>query len=273
MTYRDTLISRWKLHGGSAHLPNSYAEGQLNMRIPDQKIVVTGAAQGIGEHVARNLAAKGAMLYLSDIQSEKVAKVAKELGMENGPADISDPRTAQAMIEDAVAKMGAVDSLVNIGGIDCLRVSALEMDEAHWKRMIDTDLSGPFWVTKAILPHMVERGSGKVIFISSICGRTAGVGVSPAYSAAKAGLIGLVIQLSHEMEQKGILVNAIAPGVIGTTGTPMSKEAIENYNAGFALGIGGPQPVADAVEYLLGESGDWVSGAVMNVTGGLLRGC
>lgn len=243
------------------------------MLISEQKIVVTGAAQGIGEYTARALAAQGARLYLTDIQQEKVAMVAEELGMDSGPVDISDPKSAQAMIDDAMTKLGGVDVLLNIGGIDCQYVSCLEMDESHWKRLIDTDLSGPWWVTKAVLPHMVERGSGKVIFISSIAGRMAGEGISPAYSAAKAGLIGLVNQLSQEMEQKGVLVNAIAPGVIGTTGTPMQDADIEEYEAGFALGVGGPKPVTEAIQYLLGDGGDWISGAVMNVSGGFLRGC
>jgi NAD(P)-dependent dehydrogenase (short-subunit alcohol dehydrogenase family) len=235
--------------------------------------VVTGAAQGIGEYTARALASQGATLYLSDIQSEKVAAVAAELGMASGPADISDPKSAKAMIDDAIETLGGVDALLNIGGIDCPSVSCLEMDEAHWKQLIDTDLSGPWWVTRAVLPHMVERGSGKVVFISSICARNGDEGVSPAYSAAKAGLIGLVIQLSQEMEQKGVMVNAIAPGVIGTTGTPMEDNEIAEYEAAFALGVGGPKPVSDAIQYLLGESGDWISGAVMNVSGGFIRGC
>ena len=176
------------------------------------------------------------------------------------------------MIDHAIEAMSGVDVLLNIGGIDCPFISCLEMDEAHWKQMIDTDLSGPWWVTRAVLPHMVERGSGRVVFISSICGRMAGEGVSPAYSAAKAGLLGLVNQLSQEMEQKGVLVNAIAPGVIGTTGTPMEDAEIADYEAAHALGVGGPKPVSDAIQYLLSESGDWISGAVLNVSGGYLRG-
>ena len=242
------------------------------MKVSQQRVVITGAAQGIGEFTARELAKQGATLYLTDIQSEKVAAVAAELGMASGPVDISDPVSAKVMIDDAIEKLGSVDALLNIGGIDCPFVGCMEMDEAHWRSLVDTDLSGPWWVTRAVLPHMIERGSGKVVFISSIAARTAGEGVSPAYAAAKAGLLGLVIQLSQELEQKGILVNAVAPGVIGTTGTPMAQSEIDDYEAAQALGVGGPKPVSDTIQHLLGEGGDWISGAVMNVSGGYLRG-
>ena len=240
-------------------------------------MIVTGSAQGIGESIARTLGECGARLLLADIQADRVDAVASELrvaGVDAFPqyADVSDPDLAAAMAQAALTRFGRIDALVNCGAIDGLPGLAWEIDRHHWRRFIDTDLSGQWWNTQAVLPHMIERRSGRIIFISSMAARTGSAIYSPAYSAAKAGLIGLTIALSAQLEQYGILVNAITPGVIGTTGTPMQEEEKREYLAAYPLGFGGPQPVADAVAYLLGSSGDWISGAVLNVTGGRLRG-
>jgi 3-oxoacyl-[acyl-carrier protein] reductase len=251
------------------------------MALEGKRIVVTGAAQGIGECVARTLAGRGAELYLTDIQAEKVAKVASEIGARSGPVDISERSSAEAMIADAIAGLGHVDCLVNVAGIDAPSLDPLDEDEAHWRRIVDTDLSGPWWVTQSVLPHMLSRKTGRIIMTSSVCGLIGYPDVAPSYSAAKAGLIGLTIALSARFEGEGILVNAIAPGHIGSTGTsiamgplktPEGVEQAQNYLETYPLGLGGPQPVADAVCYLLDDSGDWISGVTMNVSGGLIRG-
>ena len=242
------------------------------MSIEGHRVLVTGAAQGIGECVARHLAESGAVLHLVDIQEEKVTAVAQELGCTAGPVDIADPDSCRSMMAAALSHLGGLDALVNVAGIDCPYVSAREVDDAHWRRLVDVDLSGPWWVTAAALPHLTQKGGGRVIFISSIAGLSAIEGASPAYSAAKAGLIGLTIQLSLELEREGILVNTIVPGVIGTTGTPIPEDALEEFREQFPLGEGGPEPIARAVSYLLGPGGDWISGAVLNVSGGFIRG-
>ena len=242
------------------------------MALNGKHVVVTGAAQGIGECVARALAGRGAVLYLTDIQKEKVVRVSDELGALNGPVDISDPASARAMIEDAVERLDGVDCLVNVAGIDAPWLDPMDEDESHWRRIIDTDLSGPWWVTRAVLPHMRARGAGRIVIISSVSGLLGDPDIAPSYSAAKAGLVGLTTALSSRFEGEGILINAIAPGFIGTTGTPTPEAAERDYLQRYPLGYGGPQPVADAVCYLLDDSGDWISGVVMNVTGGLLRG-
>jgi NAD(P)-dependent dehydrogenase (short-subunit alcohol dehydrogenase family) len=253
------------------HVTPFHYEHQI-MAIKDQVIVVTGAAQGIGECVAQNLSAQGAQLMLADIQAEKVAAVAETLGCKSVAVDISEPASAQAMIVTAIEHYGRVDSLVNVAGIDAPYVDALDVDEDHWRRLIDVDLNGPWWCTSAVLPHMIKQGGGRIVTISSIVAISAAPTISPAYSAAKSGLIGLVVGLSANVEKYGILVNAITPGFIGTTGTPTPDDEAARYSEDFALGMGGPQPVADAVKYLLDDSGRWISGVVMNVTGGLVRG-
>lgn len=245
--------------------------------LEDLKAIVTGAAQGIGECVARMLAQEGAQLMLADIQEEKVAGVAGSLRDQNKDAhsimvDITDLQLVQNMVDAAIEKLGYIDALVNVAGLDGPPGVAWEIDETHWRHVIDVDLNGPWWCTKAVLPHMIERKKGKVVTISSIAGRMGDPFSSPAYSAAKAGLVGMTAGLAAQLESHGILVNTIMPGVIGSTGAPMQDGFLEMYEQMFPLGAGGPEPVAHAVIYLLGPSGDWISGIAMNVSGGLVRG-
>lgn len=245
--------------------------------LSDSVVIVTGAAQGIGERIAHTLADAGATLVLADIQTEKVASVAERLRRAGTVAeavhvDVAEPALANALVATALDRFGRVDALVNNGALDALPGTAWEIDEAHWRRFIDVDLSGQWWCTKAVLPHMMDRRQGRIVFISSVVARVGSRLFSPAYAAAKAGLIGLTISLSTQLEEYGILVNAITPGSTGSTGTPMSDDEIREHMAQFPLGLGGPQPVADAVRYLLDTSGTWISGAVLNVSGGNIRG-
>ncbi len=242
------------------------------MPLEGQNIVVTGAAQGIGECVAEHLADRGARLFLSDIQVEKIATVAERLGVQSAPVDIADPDNVEAMVAAAIDALGHIDSFVGVAGIDAPYVEPQDVDRDHWRRLIDVDLSGPWWCVNAVLPHMIERAGGRIVLISSVSGIIATPEISPAYCAAKAGLIGLTISLSSNLERHGILINAITPGYIGTTGTPPTAAETDWYEENYPLGFGGPQPVADAVGYLLDDSGSWTSGAVMNVSGGLVRG-
>lgn len=242
-----------------------------------QVAIVTGAAQGIGECIARNLAADGARILLADIQDDKVKSVASSLRDEGMQAesfcvDIADPLQAARMVARALEAFGQVDALVNNAALDAPPGKAWEIGEAHWREVIDVNLSGAWWCTQAVLSHMRKRQRGKIVTISSASARTASPETSPAYSAAKAGLIGLTISLSVQLEGQGILVNAITPGATGNTGTPLSEAESNLYSFAFPLGTGGPQPTAEAVRFLLRPSGDWISGAVLNISGGLLRG-
>jgi 3-oxoacyl-[acyl-carrier protein] reductase len=247
------------------------------MSDPGPVIIVTGAAQGIGACIAATLADEGATLVAADIQDERVQSVAADLRERGHRAlglqvDIADPESARAMADRVVSEFGRIDALVNNGGLDAQYGDPLEIDERHWRRLIDIDLSGQWWCTQAVLAQMVAQGRGRIVFISSSSVFVGGEGVSVAYCAAKSGLIGLTVGLSSQLEGHGILVNCVMPGPTGSTGTPMRDEDLGGYLAAHPLGFGGPQPVADAVRYLLGASGDWTSGAILNVSGGRLRG-
>lgn len=235
-------------------------------------VIVTGAAQGIGECIARTLHSRGHRVFLADIQTDKVAGVADELGAPWCGVDICDPARTDEMVANALSSLGSISSLVNVAGIDGPYMPSDKVDPAHWRKIIDADLSGPWWCIQSVLPLMIAQGGGRIVSIASIAGVIPCAGISVAYAAAKSGVIGMTMSLAQDLEPKGILVNSIAPGVIGTTGEPMPPGELEQYRRDFALGEGGPQPVADAVDYLLGDSGRWISGTVMNVTGGFWRG-
>ena len=236
------------------------------------RVIVTGAAQGIGECVARMLAKDGHALVLADIQRKKVTAVAAELGAQPVRVDISDPASCLAMVAVAQQHLGGLDGVVQVAGLDAPPGSFDSTDDDLWRKVIDVDLSGPWWVTKAAVPAFEAAGAGRLIIVSSVSAMMPAPGTTPAYNAAKAGLHGLVTALASELEGRGILVNAIAPGATGTTGTPMSEDEIRMHNASFPLGVGGPEPVAQTVRHLLGPGGDWISGAVLNVSGGEWKG-
>jgi NAD(P)-dependent dehydrogenase (short-subunit alcohol dehydrogenase family) len=239
-------------------------------------VVVTGGAQGIGECIATAFARHAARVLIGDIDAGKAERVAVALRGEGwdviaAPLDIRQPGSAESVVTRALERWEYVDVLVNNAGLDAPPGRPWAIGEQEWREVIDTDLSGPWWCTRAVLPHMMARRSGRIIFISSGSARIGAPEISVAYNAAKAGLVGLTVGLAVHLEPYGILVNAIAPGPTGT-GTPMTPEERAAHERAFPLGIVGPEPVAHACLYLAGESGDWVSGSVLNVSGGWWRG-
>lgn len=250
--------------------------GELRAELDGRVAIVTGAAQGIGESIATSLATAGASVLLADIQQDAVADVAGRLRDDGHRAvsscvDVRDPRSASQMVASCLDEFGTVDVLINNAGIDAPAGAAWDIDEEHWRRLIDTNLSGAWWCTAAVLSPMKRQRSGRIVFISSGSARVGDPGISVAYNASKAGLIGLTIGLSVHLEPFGILVNAIAPGYTGT-GEPMTVEERAAYDAAHPLGIVGPEPVARACLYLASAGGDWITGAVLNVSGGWWRG-
>ena len=236
-------------------------------------VIVTGAAQGIGESVARHLATRGHRLVLADIQANAVAVIARDLGASSVEVDIASPESAREMARSAIATLGRVDALVNVAGLDAPPGTALTTDDDLWRRVVDVDLSGPWWCTKALLEHFLDAGGGRVVIISSVAAWRGYDQITPAYSAAKAGLHGLVTALAHQLERSGILVNAIAPGATGTGAfRDWSEEELGILERNAPLGLGGPEPIARMVEHLLGPGGDWISGAILNVSGGNTKG-
>jgi NAD(P)-dependent dehydrogenase (short-subunit alcohol dehydrogenase family) len=243
----------------------------------EKRTLITGASGGIGSEIARCFAAKGAPICLADIRLDSAEELAREIARAGGTAtavrvDIRDPASVARMVGQAVDALGHIDVLVHCAGLDAPRGVAWELDDRdHWDRIIDVDLSGAWRCACAVIPHMLAQGSGRIIFMGSVAGRRGSTSASVAYSAAKAGIHGLTMALARQLESGGILVNAVAPGPTGT-GEPMTEmERLQDEKAS-ALPIVGPRPVADACLYLAGESGDWITGTILNVSGGRWHG-
>jgi NAD(P)-dependent dehydrogenase (short-subunit alcohol dehydrogenase family) len=239
-------------------------------------VIVTGAAGGIGSCIARHFAAAGAKIVVADIRIEPLRLVAATLKADGATVeavqvDIADPISARAMAAQARNLFGPIDVLVHAAAIDAPRGLAWELEDTHWRRIIDVDLNGAFWCCKAVIPGMIARRQGRIILISSVSAKIGSPDTSVAYNAAKAGIVGLTIGLAKQLEPHNVLVNAVAPGSIGT-GEPMTAEEVAYEAAHFPLPIVGPDPVARACLYLAGDGGSWSSGSVLNVSGGRLHG-
>jgi NAD(P)-dependent dehydrogenase (short-subunit alcohol dehydrogenase family) len=256
----------------------NYAVGrQRGAGVEGKSVILTGAAGGIGTCVARHFAAAGAALLLADIKADEAAVLAREITGAGGRAasigvDITDPDSTRAMASTANSEFGKIDVLIACAGIDAPRGEAWTLDDAHWRMVIDTDLSAAWWCAKAVIPPMIAARSGRILFIGSVASRRGSLGTSVAYNAAKAGLNGLTFGLARQLEPYGILVNTVAPGPTGNTGEPMTDDERAREVATYPLGLGGPEPVAHACLYLAGQGGNWVSGTVLNVSGGRWQG-
>jgi NAD(P)-dependent dehydrogenase (short-subunit alcohol dehydrogenase family) len=245
-----------------------------NTRFDGKVAVVTGAAQGIGEAYARALAAEGAAVVVADVNEEAGTTVAKQIVEDGGRAlfvhtDVSSPESAEAMATTTVEQFGGIDLLVNnaaiYGGmkIDLL----LTVDWDYYKKFMSVNMDGALVCTRAVFPHMQQRGGGAIVNQSS----TAAWLYSGFYGLAKVAVNGLTQQLAHELGGMGIRVNAIAPGPTDTEATRsvVPQEMVGDLVNGLALKrLGTPQDMVGACLFLLSDEASWVTGQIVNVDGG-----
>jgi len=239
------------------------------------RVLVTGASRGIGSAIARQLAPSADVAvgyYDSADAAESVADAVRDAG---GTAvtvqgDVTDSTAVDAMVETAVDELDGLDAVVNNAGIvDPDRLT--DLDDDQWDRVLDTNLTGAFYVTRAAMPHL--QPDGDVVFVSSI-GGTAGT-VDASYAASKAGLHGLTRSLAREFGEDGVQVNAVAPGPVETDMNDDILEYLEaidfrgheNVDTHLPQYACAPETVAHTVEYLL--ENDYVQGEVVNVNGGM----
>jgi NAD(P)-dependent dehydrogenase (short-subunit alcohol dehydrogenase family) len=231
--------------------------------------IVTGAGRGIGEGIARKLAAEGATVVCADVNTDDAGRVAEACGRGAYAVklDVSRASECDGLVEAAVERHGRLDVLVNNAGIN--RDAMLhKMTDEQWEQVIAVDLTGVFYMTRAASRVMRGQGSGRIVNISS-ASWMGNIGQAN-YSAAKAGVIGLSRTAARELARSQVTVNAICPGFIDTTMTRGIPQAIrEAQLAKIPLGRAGqPADVAAVVAFLASDEAGYVTGEVINVGGG-----
>ena len=200
------------------------------MELKGKIALVTGAAQGIGRAIALLLAQKGADIVISDINLEKAEEMAKEIEALGRKAmaikvDVANTNDVERMVEAILERFGQIDILVNNAGIARDKL-ILRMTEEDWDSVLNVNLKGTFNCTKAVIKHMSKQRKGKIVNIASVVGEMGNVGQAN-YSASKAGVIGFTKTIAREFAQRGINVNAIAPGYIETPMTEALPEKVK----------------------------------------------
>ncbi len=240
----------------------------------DRVAIVTGASRGIGRAIALRLASQGSDVGLIARDAARLEAVAAEVrsrGVRAGvfPADMADGSAVEAAVTRVHTELGAAHHVVANAGVTADQLT-MRLKPEEWDAVLAVNLTGTFRLVRAALPAMVRARYGRIVLVSSIAGLIGNAGQA-AYSASKAGLIGLAKSVARELGSRNITVNVVAPGLIDTDMTrslPESRRArmIESV----ALGrLGAPEEVAGAVAFLLGEDASYVTGAVLNVSGGL----
>jgi 3-oxoacyl-[acyl-carrier protein] reductase len=238
--------------------------------------LVTGGARGIGKAICLNLARQGADIAFVDVGRPEVAEATvteiQALGRKAVyiPADVTDPEACVAAVGVAVKEFGKIDILVNNAGItrDDL-IMRMPIDD--WKKVLEVNLFGAFYMIKAAIRPMLKAHAGRIINMSSVSGQAGQMGQAN-YSSSKAGLIGLTKATAREVASRGITCNAVAPGFIITELTKDLPEALQDQiKAATPLGhFGTVEDIANAVTFLASDEAAYITGQVLAVDGGLV---
>jgi 3-oxoacyl-[acyl-carrier protein] reductase len=243
------------------------------MKLKGKKAVVTGSGQGIGRSIALKLAQEGADVVIAEIDPETGSQTRKEVEGIGRKAifirvDVANQKAVQSLVDQVLRIWNRIDILVNNAGFD-RGATLFKVREEDWDAVLDVHLKGTLNSIQAIASHMIENRYGKIVNISSIYGRSGGISAI-SYSSAKAGVIGLTKAVARELGRYQINVNVVLPGLVMT---PTIAKMAENYRdmivSNTPLGrIGQPEEVANVVAFLASDEASFMTGAVVEVSGG-----
>ena len=226
--------------------------------------VVTGAARGFGQAIAARLKADGYKVSGWDLSPDPSQP------LDHGTqTDVSRPESVHAATAATLAALGRIDVLINNAGVNGPSLPCWEYEVADWHRVMNVDLTGVFLCCKSVVPHMLDRGSGRIVNIASVAGKEGNANNGP-YSAAKAGVIGLTKSLGKELATSGILVNCITPAMADTDLLlEMTPEYIAGIKAKIPMGrLCRVEEVAEMTAWLAGDSVTFTTGAAFDLSGG-----
>jgi len=262
------------------------------MLVKDKVAIVTGGGRGIGKAIALTLAQEGAAVAVFEINlasAEQTAREIKALGRKTLAlkTDVSSSNEVNQSVQNVVDALGRVDILVNNAALVPKTLSAnlatwnpfLELTDEEWAQQIAVNLTGVFYCLRAVIKPMIAQRSGRIITIGSIVGINGGLFVTPSYTAAKAGLIGMTKLAARWLGKYGINVNVVNPGPVETEGAVYGKDQLDAFarviplkrsNVTTVLGL--PQDMANAVLFLASDLSSYITGACINVAGGQVMG-
>lgn len=247
----------------------------MDLNLKSKTAVVTGSSRGIGRAIAESLAKEGANVVVTSTTKKNADLVASEiksmynvetLGLEH---DVKSSESCKYIVSGVLDKFNSIDILVNNAGItrDML---VMKMDDEAWSSVIDTNLSGAFYMAREVSRVMLKARSGKIINISSVIGKMGNAGQTN-YASAKAGLIGMTKSMAKEFASRGVCVNAIAPGFIQTDMTDvLSDDIVKNIMNAIPLKkLGNVSDIANMVLFLSSDMSNYVTGEILAVDGGM----
>jgi 3-oxoacyl-[acyl-carrier protein] reductase len=244
---------------------------QINLT--NRNAIITGGARGIGLAIARRLLESGAGVSLWDVDAAALARAADELkplgNVHTAVVDVTLAESTEAGVAAAAQGLGKLDILVNNAGITGGNARVWETDPAAWRSVLDINLTGPFLCCRAVVPHLLQNGYGRIVNVASIAGKEGNPNAAH-YSASKAGVIALTKSLGKELAASNVVVNCVTPAVIATEMLKqMSQAHIDYMLSKIPMGrLGLPQEVAALVAWLSSEDCSFSTGAVFDLSGG-----
>ena len=251
----------------------------MDLGFSDKVVFITGGGHGIGRAFALNFAAEGAAVAIAELDAQRAAATVGDIKEQGGkaialPCDVSDREQVAAAVSQTLAEYGQLDILINNAVSPNLTGSLEELEDLDWDHNFDVNVKGSFYCFRAVAPYMKERRYGKVVSMASIVGRRGSAEpTSAAYSASKAGIIGLTATMARELGPYNINVNAIAPGSINT---PRWRDArneaqIDRTIQGTALKrLGEAEDIVGMALMLASDHASFITGQVVTIDGGML---